>query len=447
MHGLLSGRVLNFLVENLRLGSGSRMPITPQELGRRLKLAREGRGLTQDAAAERLRLARSAIAQIELGNRSVGGLELDTLADLYGRDIRDMLADKFRDADPLAALFRANGDLTSRPETAEALVQCVKVGRELTDLERLVGLDRDVASAVRYGLPQPRSKWEAIRQGVAVAEQERRRLGLGEAPIADIAELLETQGVRTALIDLPDEVSGLMFTDREIGPFVAVNKSEHEHRLAFSFAHEYAHVLLDRDAEGTSISRASQRNTFVEVRANSFAANLLMPEAGVRGFLATMGKGSATRLYAEAPFGDEEAESFEGRVASGHEIGLHDVVLLAHHFGVSRAVALFRLRNVKLVTEREFEALSDQERQGRGSALAKHLKLAQPGRAKARQHFHQRFLGLALEAYRRDAITRRKLCELAASALGGTSKAERFVEEFAPQDSDEYAADVLIPPS
>lgn len=443
MGGLLTRRVFHYVWTRPDQDAAPRMPITPQELGRRLKLVREDRGLTQDAAAAHLGLARSAIAQIELGNRSVGSLELDALADLYGRDIRELLADAFRDADALAALFRANSDIAGQPGTRVRLAQCAKLGRELTHLERLVGLDRDVATAVRYGLPQPRSKWEAIRQGAAVAEQERRRLGVGDAPVADLAELLETQGVRTALVALPADVSGLMLTDREIGPFVVVNERESYVRITFSFAHEYAHVLLDRDAEGTSISRDSQRNALTEVRANSFAANLLMPEAGVRGFLATLGKGSATRLYAEAPTGDEHAETFEGRVSFGHEVRLHDVVLLAHQFGVSRAVALYRLRNLKLVTEREFERLLDDERQ-RGRALATHLKLPERKRAEARHHFLQRFLGLALEAFRRDGITRGRLTELAGSVLANTADAARFVAAFAAPDPDD-AADVLLP--
>ncbi|EQD30852.1 transcriptional regulator, XRE family, partial [mine drainage metagenome] len=59
------------------------MPITQQELGRRLKTAREAIGLTQDDVAARLDVSRSAIAQMELGNRAVSSLELDRLAHIY----------------------------------------------------------------------------------------------------------------------------------------------------------------------------------------------------------------------------------------------------------------------------------------------------------------------------------------------------------------------------
>jgi hypothetical protein len=47
----------------------------------------------------------------------------------------------------------------------------------------------------------------AIQQGERLANEERRRLGLGETALPDVAELLETQGVRTGVVDLPEDVS------------------------------------------------------------------------------------------------------------------------------------------------------------------------------------------------------------------------------------------------
>ena len=63
------------------------MPPTPEELARRLREAREAAGLRQEDVARHLELSRPSIAQIELSNRSVGGLELAQLARLYGRDV------------------------------------------------------------------------------------------------------------------------------------------------------------------------------------------------------------------------------------------------------------------------------------------------------------------------------------------------------------------------
>jgi len=55
---------------------------------------------------------------------------------------------------------------------------------------------------------------------------------------------------------------------------------------------------VDRDRSGL-VSRASDREDLIEVRANSFAASFLMPEEGVRQFVASLGKGGPSRAYAE----------------------------------------------------------------------------------------------------------------------------------------------------
>lgn len=54
-------------------------------LGERLREAREYVGLTQDEVAKRLGVPRSALSNIEAGQRKVDALELRTLARLYQR--------------------------------------------------------------------------------------------------------------------------------------------------------------------------------------------------------------------------------------------------------------------------------------------------------------------------------------------------------------------------
>jgi Zn-dependent peptidase ImmA (M78 family)/transcriptional regulator with XRE-family HTH domain len=388
------------------------MTISQAELGARLKLAREAAGLTQEKVGRELDIPRTAVALIEGGSRSVSSLELDRLAFLYGRDMRGFFAREFGTENALAGLFRSNRDIAEDPESVRALRHCMSVGRELTNLERLVGIDRDPSSAVRYNLPPPRSKFDAIRQGTSVADQERRRLGIGDAPVIGVMELLEKHGVRTAVVDLPEDISGLTVVDLEAGPFVAANRSDHLLRRNFSLAHEYAHVLLDCDSTGR-ISRGSERADFIEVRANSFAANLLLPEAGVREVLEALGKNADGPLLAETPIDDERAIGIEARgTGTAAKIQMHDVVLLAHHFGVSRQVVLYRLKNIRVISDRELQQLLKLEQVGKGRQLEKLLELPEPEHAKERNRFRHRFLSLALEAYRREAISHGKLEEL-----------------------------------
>jgi hypothetical protein len=110
----------------------------------------------------------------------------------------------------------------------------------------------------------PNSRWEAIQQGERLAGEERRRLGLGETALPDIAELLEAQSIRTGVVDLAQDVSGLTLNDSRVGIFVVANREHHILRRRFSFAHEYAHVLADRERIGL-VSRSSERENLIFV--------------------------------------------------------------------------------------------------------------------------------------------------------------------------------------
>jgi Zn-dependent peptidase ImmA (M78 family)/DNA-binding XRE family transcriptional regulator len=389
------------------------MPITQQQLGSRLKEAREAAGLTQLQVAESIGLARSAVAQIESGNRSVSGLELERLAYLYGRDMRELVREEpIAERSALAALFRAEPAMLADDELAETLRHAVQIGRELTNLERLLAITTAGAVAASYEVPRPRSRWQAIVQGNHAAEEERRRLGLGDGPIANLSEFLESQGVRTAWIDLPDDISGMTLHDPGFGWMVVVNAKHLWERRRFSYAHEYAHVLLDSRSVGT-VSRASNRAELEEVRANAFAASFLMPPAGVASFLEGLGKGQPSRPREEV-FDEADAVAVEGREEPGsQEIQVYDVALLAHHFRVSRLAVLYRLKNLKILSDTRFETMKRAEEEGLGLRTQRALQMHPPDPTVLRMEFKRRFLGLALEAYRRSLISRAKLRELA----------------------------------
>jgi Zn-dependent peptidase ImmA (M78 family)/transcriptional regulator with XRE-family HTH domain len=417
-----------------------KMPITQEELGRRIRAAREACRLTQDQVAERLGVSRPTVVQIEAGKRSVSSLELDKVAHLFGRDIRELIAEEsFEEEDALAALFRAQSDVLAQPAVADALRDCVALGREITNLERLLGVNRGATATAAYPLPAPSTRWEAIQQGERLAVEDRRRLGLGDAALPDVAELLETQGIRTGVVGLPEDVSGLTLNDRRVGLFVVANRAHHVLRRRFSFAHEYAHVLADRDRFGL-VSRSSERDNLIEVRANTFGASFLMPEEGVRQFVAGLGKGMPSRVFTDV-FDGVESLDVEGRTPPGSQaVQLYDVVLLAHHFGVSRIAALYRLRNLRLINKADFDRLKELDDAGRGKQIARHLGLPEPDHAEARDWFQHRILGLALEAYRREEISRGKLTELTLMLGLDRDGIESLIEDAGLDEDEPHSA-------
>lgn len=419
------------------------MAVTQLELGKRLRVAREACHLTQDEVARHLGVSRATIAQMELGNRAVTSLELDRLAYIYARDMRQFVADDPAEDDSLVALFRLHPEVSGQEEVFAALRDCLALGRETTNLEGLLEIDRDTAALAAYPLRPPRTKWEAIQQGERIAAEERRRLSLGSVPLPDVAGLLEAQGVRTAQVLLPEDLSGLTLAESDVGVLVVANLSHHFLRRRFSYAHEYCHVMLDREQKG-AISRVSDRDNFQEVRANSFAACFLMPGSAVQEFIRGLGKGNPSRLEADV-FDEDGALHAQARPAPGSQkIQMYDVVLMAHHFGVSRVAALYRLKNLKLIADSEFEALRAQEESGVGAEVAKLLGLPEPDPEQARNEFRHRFLALGLEALRRGEITRRKLGELAAAVDVTGEELDRVLDESGLEEQDD-AIDLLLP--
>ena len=87
------------------------MPVSQKELGQRLQAARDACRMTQEEVAHHLRVSCSTVTQMELGNRAITSLELERLAYLFGRDMREFFAEEFHEEDALVALFRAHPDV------------------------------------------------------------------------------------------------------------------------------------------------------------------------------------------------------------------------------------------------------------------------------------------------------------------------------------------------
>jgi Zn-dependent peptidase ImmA (M78 family) len=383
--------------------------------------------LTQDDVAQKMGIARATVAQIELGNRSVSGLELAKFSYLYARDIREFVAPTFNADSLTSVLLRAEDG--EEDGVRAALRDCIALGHQLRDLETLLGINRSTGNVASYPSVALGSKWDAIQSGTQAALEERRRLGLGFGPLGDVPALLEAQGIRTGLIQMPAGVSGLMISDSTVGLFVVVNRNHPSVRQRFSWCHEYAHLLLDRAQMG-HVSRESDRSDLLEVRANVFAANFLMPEDGVRQFVGALGKGSTSRLHAEI-FDESGVVPVDTRTAGGsQDLQIYDVVKLAHHFGVSMLSALYRLMNLRLITDKQFEQMKQMDSEGMSKQLAELLGLAEVSEEENISAFYRRYLVLALEAYRREKISRRKLIEIASKLGVGPAEIEHVVQSL-----------------
>lgn len=389
----------------------------PTELGRRLREAREAQGLSQQAAADVIGVPRTAITQIEAGNRSVSTLELTRLAALYQRPVTHFLEEvaEGEDGDVLVVLHRLAPGLERDPAVREQVQHCLALCREGIVLEHLLGMEAR-SGPPAYALRSPRTTGEAVAQGEQVAEEERRRIGIGTSAISDVSELIGAQGIWASGIRLPDGMSGLFLRHRSVGLAILVNASHARGRKRFSYAHEYAHALLDRDRNIT-VSSTANSGELMEKRANAFAAAFLMPRDGVHDVLRGLNKGLPSRQE-QAVFDAASGQLIEGELRAkprSQEITFNDVALVAHHFGVSYQAAVYRLKSLRYLSRHETDELLAREEYGRAylSALDMLTDLDEPEEHKYwDRELRNEIAHLAIEAYRREEISRGRLLDL-----------------------------------
>ena len=146
------------------------------------------------------------------------------------------------------------------------------------------------------------------------------------------------------------------------------NRTHHILRRRFSFAHEYAHVLLDRELKAI-LSHARDRSSLMEVRANAFAASFLMPAEGVRGYVNALSKGLGSRTRADT-FDEEAVTRVEGRKrVDTQNIELHDVCQDGPPFRRQLHRHALPLEGLDFVTEDERSSLAAQDSAGLAKAL------------------------------------------------------------------------------
>lgn len=386
------------------------------ELGRRLREARELCGRSQQEAAEAIDAPRTAITQIEAGNRAVTTLELARLARLYRANVTRFFEEETDDIS--VVLHRSESGLDQDPAIKQKIKRCLELCQKGRSIEKLLKGEAERTPAF-YRLAAPRNTGEAVAQAEQVAEQERRRLGIETMPIADMAELLATQGIWVAGTDLPGKVSGVFWHHRSLGLAILVNADHVRARRRFSYAHEYAHALMDRERfeQTMNVSSADNSSETIEKRANAFAAAFLVPKAGVSEFLQAMDKGQPSKW--EQSIFDVATESridTQWRSSPGSQtITYKDAAALAHHFGVSYQAAVYRLRSLNFISPKECSELLEQEEAGRRYlhllGMANDLEGKDSAKDQKRE-LKSQIVSLIIEAYRREMLSRGQLLDL-----------------------------------
>ena len=389
------------------------MAVEREVLARALRDARENRGMSREAAAKRLGLSRTVLAQIELANRAVSPDELSNLAALYQRPLADF-SRRGEEDDDVEALLSTYG--VAIPEQLKpALANIVRLCEEAVALEALLGRPPRTGPP-HYHLPTPRNTADAIMQGEQVAAQERQRLGLGPgSPVENVSELVASQGARVAVLDFPDEVIGVYLQHRSVGSLLITGSDIDSQR--FGLLHGYALGLFDW-ARLLIVTTPLSSEELIQIRANAFAAAFLLPHAGIETTIAGFDKGRPSRrAFAVFGYATEDFLETEVRSSPGSQtLSCHDVASIARRFSASYEATVYRLRALDVISKNETADLLKQERRRAASAYATlfttpaEREPLHPGGANI--ELKREIAHLGIEAYRRRLTSKSDLAAL-----------------------------------
>jgi Zn-dependent peptidase ImmA (M78 family)/DNA-binding XRE family transcriptional regulator len=291
--------------------------LSDQELGQRLRIARESARLRQEDTAERLGMSRTTVVAIEKGDRRARFEEVRAFAQLYGTSVNALLRNEAVHVD-LAPKFRKHfGKEDTAVEDAAKLL--AELAQAEIELEALLGIRR----IPNYPPERPLLPGDVRTQAEQDASELRQWLGLGFSPITDIVTLLEFElGVRVYIRRLDANISGLFAYDDKIGACMLLNANHPRDRRTLTAAHETGHLVSTR-RQPEVLTSARGENSREERYATAFSSAFLMPARAVM-------------------------QKFQEVTVGSEKLTRRHVIILAHNFGVSREAIVRRVEDLKL---------------------------------------------------------------------------------------------------
>jgi Zn-dependent peptidase ImmA (M78 family)/DNA-binding XRE family transcriptional regulator len=357
--------------------------ISPDELGERLRIARESARVTQADAAEAIKVARTTLVAMEQGQRRVRIDELQKLALFYNTSVNTLLRQEAVHVDLTPRFRKLISDEDDASRAASQLLTDLAAAE--VELENLLG----IRWPGNYPPERPLVSPDVRRQAEHDALELRQRLGLGLAPISDLITLLELDlGVRIFVRRLHTRISGLFAYDEKLGACVLLNANHPRERRATTAAHELGHLLCSRRQADVLNESASERSP-EERYCNAFARNLLMPMRAV-------------------------SQKFNELTAGSARLTRRHIIILAHYFGVSREAVVRRFEELALVKrgswdwfEENGSITDEQARQVLGDLI-----VPDASKAEADRPTTLRLNMLAAEAHRRSLLSEGQLARL-----------------------------------
>jgi transcriptional regulator with XRE-family HTH domain/Zn-dependent peptidase ImmA (M78 family) len=371
---------------------------TDEAVGERISKAREFLGLTQATVADRMGMARTTQVAIEQGRRPVSVAELYQYAEILSRPLDYFLGlgmwqedtdfrPQFRlmmeklEAVPAGAPRRPGRPKASTEASPErlALMRFEALCRNYLELERVNRLPR-------VPMPElPHPKRLSLQEAEQLAATLRAHLDVGnDAPIRDLRVRLEDAfGMRVFVSAPMGRLLAGGFHHPEVGGCILMGERSVP-KMRFTLAHALGQLLANRDEAVIEVGQLGRKNP-VDVFATGFALALLLPARGLR-------------------------ERFGAVRSEASEVNEVALLYLARTFGVTLAALCARLESLRLVSASALRRIEDAIRKVGAGGEKELAPQALPDLPKW-EPFPERYVFLALRAYRKDLINRSRLAE------------------------------------
>lgn len=247
-------------------------------LAKKLRNYRDQFQVSHSELSELTGIPISDLEALESGQRQPSGDEILILADFYKCDYRFFISnEKIAPDNQTETLFRRYGSEFSKED--RWAVQ-----------EILFLADCEYYLSQQIGFPAPTkfifTKIGNYFKGHGIAAAKDLRVNLkyadNEVPL-DVYRDFRSIGIRVFRRKLNNSnISGLYIRHPVAGKCILINYLEDVYRQRFSAAHEAGHAILDEEEDVVVSFAKWKKDNLVEIRANTFAANYLIPPSFVK---------------------------------------------------------------------------------------------------------------------------------------------------------------------
>lgn len=246
-------------------------------------LAREARGYSQTALAELVGISQAILSRIENGLREPAGREISEIA----KHLRYPISLFMQPDEPLPmplTFYRKKAQLS---KTVQGRIHA-QMNFAVMHLDRLAR-----AAAIEPDLEIQPSDPEEFGSAAGVARSLRDFWQVAAGPLTDLVGLIERAGIVVWFADLetPD-LQGFSVWKSGAQPMIVVNAKDPADRQRHTLAHELGHIIMHHRVMVQNVD-------VVEVQADEFASEFLMPEEDIRPHL--YGRIDLPRLAALKP--------------------------------------------------------------------------------------------------------------------------------------------------